>query len=173
MSAPRFRWVSASKGPLCHNMKCEKPALHNRLCAFHNAMWMSQGYQPPTPTYGEKVKNVLDGLVEEKQQARQMVETISSWPVRTTSDVRQLRDAHKQCEALVKMWTKQKHEALGPYEDYIRRIDKAYEPIIQSCSDAAEIAKRRVEQAAKQGLIEDEDPDPHPTTPPKRRAGGR
>lgn len=175
MSLPRFRWVSASKGARCHNAKCEEPAIANRLCAFHNAMWMSLNHEPPMPVYGDKPKSVLEGLLEEKLKAREMVESISSWPIHTTSDVRQLREAKNQCEALVRVWTKRRNADQEPFEVWVRKIDKAYEPIIQSCSDAAEIAAQRIEQAKQAGhnIVDDEDPDPHPTTPPgkKRRAG--
>ena len=143
----RFKWMAKDQGALCHQMRCDQPAVSHRLCAKHGAWWLSNGQQPPMPDYyGEQAVSGIEALKREALDAARERQVIADLPMRTHQDARTMRDQLTGARALIEQTRETKDAHVQPLVAEVRRLENAYDKVIAAYAECEALALERLDQ---------------------------
>lgn len=142
----KFRWTTgAPKHGLCHQYRCTSLATENRLCPKHNAIWLSNLREPPMPDYAHPWQPLEVQLQEDVRSAEREIQQLTDLPLRTSKDAEQIREKLRLYEAIIQEARESQHRVTTPMVEAAKRMKKAHEPVITRFTDAANIAKLRLQ----------------------------
>jgi len=143
----RFKWMVKDQGALCHQMRCDQPAVSHRLCAKHGAYWLSRGQQPPMPDYENgRSTDVVETLQNEALDAARERKAMSALPMRSHEDARVMRDQLVGARALIEQTREKKDATVRPLLAEARRLERAYDEVIAAYQTCEELALERLAQ---------------------------
>lgn len=116
-------WHKKDRGVKCHAKRCESLQVSNRLCEKHNAIWLSDRFQPPMPDYENPERGVKQQVQETAKFATQLKNEISSAPMLTVHDAHQMHVRMLELDKTIKGLERTTAEITQPHRDQIEMLE--------------------------------------------------